>query len=128
MRRFLAEEIEFLVIGAQAMRAHGFDRATRDLDLLVEASAANAMKLADVLPAYLSAVTFQITADVLPLPDKLIRLPDQYMSEVDVLTSLAGIDFRAASRRRCFAQWGSLRLPFLAIEDLYESKRKSQNP
>lgn len=128
LSRFLVEEVAFIVVGAQAMRAHGFDRLTRDIDILVEASRENAEKLADILPAYVSAVSFLLTADYLAQHNKLVKLPDEYSSEVDVMTSLGEVDFLLAHERRCFALWGSLNLPFLSIEDLYKSKCHSNNP
>lgn len=42
-------EVEFVVIGAVAVAAHGYVRATADLDLVPEPSAANADRLARAL-------------------------------------------------------------------------------
>lgn len=128
MARLLKAEITFLVIGAQAMRAHGIERVTIDIDIWVDRSNANAKKLNDVLPQFLTAVTFGISPETLAQPNKLIRLPDQYVHEVDVITSLGQLDFQRAHDRRCIALWGSLQLPFLALDDLYQSKRQSNDP
>jgi len=39
---FNAERVEYLLVGAYAVAAHGLPRATGDIDLWIRASAANA--------------------------------------------------------------------------------------
>ena len=42
---FTAEEVEYLVVGAYALAAHGFPRATGDLDLHVHSTPDNAARV-----------------------------------------------------------------------------------
>ena len=45
------ERVEFLVVGAYAVAAHGAPRATGDLDVLVRPTQANAAKVMKALPS-----------------------------------------------------------------------------
>lgn len=42
---FLAAEVRFLVIGAYAVGVHGRPRATKDIDIWIEASTDNAVRV-----------------------------------------------------------------------------------
>lgn len=45
LREFAEAEVRFLVVGAYAVGVHGHPRATKDLDVWVEASASNAPRV-----------------------------------------------------------------------------------
>lgn len=47
--RLADAEVRCLVVGGVAVFLHGYPRATRDLDILVQASPENARRLLDVL-------------------------------------------------------------------------------
>jgi hypothetical protein len=49
---FNAAEVRYLVVGAYAVGVHGHPRATKDLDVWVEASPSNARKIMTALEAF----------------------------------------------------------------------------
>jgi len=49
---FNAHAVEYLVVGAYALAAHGHVRATKDLDVWVRASAENAPRVLRALTAF----------------------------------------------------------------------------
>ena len=49
---FNAAEVRYLVVGAYAVGVHGHPRATKDLDIWVDASTENAGRLMDALTAF----------------------------------------------------------------------------
>lgn len=49
---FIAERVNFLVVGGYAMAAHRLPRATKDLDLWVGPSAGNAVRVLRALDAF----------------------------------------------------------------------------
>jgi hypothetical protein len=51
LRAFSGADVRFLVVGAYAVGVHGRPRATKDLDVWVEASAENAPKVVSGLIA-----------------------------------------------------------------------------
>jgi hypothetical protein len=57
LAEFNAHGVEYLVVGAHALAAHGHVRATKDLDVWVRPDAANA----SVLPLSLPSSALQLT-------------------------------------------------------------------
>lgn len=49
LRILLAHQVDFLVVGAVAVQAHGYIRSTLDLDIVVRPSALNLSRLAEAL-------------------------------------------------------------------------------
>lgn len=64
--------VEFLVVSAHALAAHGFVRATKDLDVWVRPDAANADRVMEALHSF-GAPTHQITAEDLAAPGSRSR-------------------------------------------------------
>ncbi len=56
-------EVEFVVIGGMAMKAHGINRETIDLDIFVSRTSQNAMRLHSVLLRFATAVDLRLTVD-----------------------------------------------------------------
>lgn len=59
---FIAERVEFLLVGAYALAAHGYPRATKDIDLWIWARPENAQRVYRALAKF-GAPVFQIKAD-----------------------------------------------------------------
>ncbi len=43
LRAFIDHDVQFLVVGAHALAAHGIPRATQDLDVWIDATPSNAV-------------------------------------------------------------------------------------
>ena len=105
----------FVVIGGQAMAAAGRPRYTRDLDVLVEPTVANARRVAEALIAF----GFPSHADAVRVA---FRKPKQMFTlgvpplAIDVLTSATGLSFAAAWKGRHELDLGEgLVVPFLGV-------------
>ena len=70
---FTAENVEFLVVGAYALGAHGAPRATGDLDLWIRPSADNARRVLKALAAF-GAPTQDLSATDLTTPDLVVQI------------------------------------------------------
>lgn len=57
LSEFASHGVEFLVIGAHALAAHGHVRATKDLDVWVRASPENAARVVEALRAFGAPLT-----------------------------------------------------------------------
>ncbi len=62
LRTFIERDVRFLVVGAYALGVHGRPRATGDLDVWVEATPDNAVRILEALEAF-GAPLQQVTAD-----------------------------------------------------------------
>jgi len=91
--RFLDEAgVEYALVGAYAIAAHGFNRYTEDIDILVNPSAENSRRWILALSRLPDAAAAELTAERDVFADDkryAIRINDEFT--VDVLPSIAGI-------------------------------------
>lgn len=111
---------EFLVVGAYAMAAHGFPRATGDIDLWVRPTTENAERVWRALADF-GAPLGDLTLADLTTPDLVfqIGLPPR---RIDLLTSLAWVSFEEAWATRRRVQLGGLPVDVLSRELLIVNK------
>ena len=121
-----AVSARYLVIGAQAMRAHGIDRETQDLDLLLSPQREDAAKLLGVLVQIDARFSLRLSIDVLLRP--LLRIPihSAHSVEVDLLTTIDGIDFEEAFRCRQWLELDSQACHVAAVTDIIAMKELSR--
>lgn len=123
---FAAEDVEFLVVGAYALAAHGVPRATGDLDLWVRPSAENADRVLRALHAF-GAPTAELTQEDLVSPDVVFQIGVE-PRRVDILTSIDGVAFDAAWANRKRIEVDDLELPVLGQSDFITNKRALGRP
>ena len=84
--------VEFLVVGAHALAAHGIPRATGDLDIWVRPTRANAQRVLAALAVF-GAPLGDLSLDDLTQPDTLFQI-GVVPCRVDILTGISGIQFK----------------------------------
>ncbi|MDC0683444.1 hypothetical protein [Sorangium atrum] len=99
-----AVDAKFLVIGAYAVGVHGRPRATKDLDIWVEASPENAARVMDALRRF-GAPLSELTEQELATPGIgfMMGVPPR---RIDVLTQISGVEFGEAWPRRIEVAFG----------------------
>jgi len=117
---------EFLVVGAHAMAAHGYPRATGDMDVWVRPSAANAERVWKALVRFGAPLTGLELGD-LSTPGIVFQI-GVVPNRIDVLTSIDGVEFEPAWKRRAVTGIGELQVPLLAVQDLIANKRATARP
>lgn len=118
-----AHGVDFLVVGAHAMAAHGVPRATGDIDLLVRPSADNAARVLDALRTFGAPVDAHgVTASDFSREGNVyeIGLPPR---RIDILTRISGVPFDEAWRSRFEATVAGRTLRFLGREALIANKK-----
>jgi len=123
-----AEGVEFLVVGAYAVAAHGAPRATGDLDILVRPSAANAAKVLSALARFgapVDSLGIQQGDFVRPELVCQIGVPPR---RIDVLTEISGVSFDEAWKDRITQEVAGLEVCFPSREVLIRNKRASGRP
>ena len=118
--------VDYLVVGAYAVAAHGHPRATGDLDIWVRADQVNASKVYRALLAF-GAPSHQISEADFATPSVVfqIGLPP---GRIDILTEVSGIEFVAAWPQRVDIEMDGLTFPVVSREDLVRNKRASGRP
>ncbi|MGK3960502.1 DUF6036 family nucleotidyltransferase [Sorangium sp. So ce118] len=117
-----AADARFLIIGAYAVGVHGRPRATKDLDVWVEASPENAARVMDALRRFGAPIS-ELSEQDLATPGAgfMMGVPPR---RIDVLTQISGVEFGDAWPRRIEVSFGeNLRCPVIALEDLIANKR-----
>ncbi len=110
-RLFGDHRVEFLLIGGQAVIAHGYLRLTKDLDLLVRPSAANGARVLAALAAFGTAPA-RPTAEQFEDPRTLLMLGREPF-RVDILTDIPGVSFDEAWLGRIFVTLDGVRVPVI---------------
>ncbi len=116
----------FLIVGAHAMALHGVPRGTQDLDIWIEATAANAERVWRAMAAFGAPLSdLRINVNDLHRPDTVIQLGlPPY--RIDLMTTLSGIPaFEAAWGGRVEHVFAGHPAPFLGRDDLVRNKRAS---
>jgi hypothetical protein len=121
-----AADARFLVVGGYAVGVHGRPRATKDLDLWIEASADNAKKVMRALQDFGSPVGDLTEAD-LESPGTGFKMGEP-PSRIDLLTHIEGVLFEDAWPRRIDTSFGSVRCAVIGRADLLANKRAAGRP
>jgi hypothetical protein len=121
-------QVEFLVIGAHAMAAHGYPRATGDIDILVRPQPANAVRVVQALRTFGAPLeSHGVTQADFEKPGNVyqIGLPPR---RIDLLTEISGITFDEAWHSRMEAQLGGRTVAVIGREALLRNKRATGRP
>lgn len=122
-----AHRVRYLIVGGYAVGFHAQPRATRDLDILISADAANGGALYAAL-AQFGAPLEGLSAQDLVEPGSFFRMGTPPVM-VDILSRISGVDFEEAWQRRVDVTIdGSLSAPFISREDLLAAKLAAGRP
>lgn len=123
---FNAERVEYLVVGAYALAAHGLPRATGDIDLFVRPSTANAGRVWAALARF-GAPLDGLTHDDLATPGTIFQIGIA-PSRIDKITGIDGVTFDAAWSGRVELQIEGIDLAVIGRTELLANKRASGRP
>jgi hypothetical protein len=127
LRALLAADARFMIVGAYAVGVHGRPRATKDLDVWVEASAANAPKVMDALREF-GAPLMGLTEEDLRQPGIGLQIGVE-PGRIDVLTAISGVRFEDAWSTTVQAEFGpGVRCHVIGLSNLLQNKRASARP
>jgi hypothetical protein len=112
---------EFLVVGAHAVGIHAIPRATGDLDVWVGTLGDNPARVWHALREF-GAPLNELSIDDLRQPNLIFQM-GVVPVRIDVITSVAGLDFAECWPRRIIANYGELNVPVIGLDDLIVNKR-----
>ena len=123
---FCEEQVEFMLVGAYAVAAHGLPRATGDIDLWVKCSEKNATRVMAALGKFgaplsnLSMQDFLAAGTVVQLGVAPRR--------IDVLTGITGVTYAEAEAERQLVTIEGITIPVIGISHLIKNKRAVGRP
>jgi predicted nucleotidyltransferase len=120
-RLFSAKGVDFLLIGGQAVIAHGYPRLTKDMDLWLRPTAENGQRVLNALTAF-GTPFGDLVAERFTGPDLILMLGREPF-RVDLLTHIPGVVFEDAWPRRVSITLDGETIPLIAREDLITNKK-----
>ena len=117
------EAVEYLVVGAHALAAHGYPRATADMDVWVRCSEENAQRVWRALCRF-GAPMQDLTIADLVTPDVVFQIGIK-PRRIDILTSIAGVIFEEAWPRRKSIVVDSIPIAVIGRDDLLKNKQNT---
>lgn len=126
LRALSVEGVEYLLVGAYAMAAHGVPRATGDIDIWVRPSRENADAVLRALARF-GAPLFDLTATDLARDGTVFQLGVQ-PRRIDILTSIDGVTFEDAWGGRMTSRLGDVDVTVIGREALVCNKRAAGRP
>ncbi len=118
--------VRFLIVGAHAVAANGRPRATQDLDVWVQPTEDNARRLCAALVDFGFPALGSATAEF-EAPERMATLGKPPL-QIDIMTSIDGVQFDEAWTGRLTAQLGTHTVGFLGRAELIKNKRASGRP
>jgi hypothetical protein len=117
-----AHRVRYLIVGGYAVAFHARPRATKDIDILVDPTVANAKRAVRALEDFLGSPAPNVTIQQLTNPRTLVVLGVPPI-RIDILTSIDGVtSFGGAWKRRSQGQFGRVAANYISLEDLMASK------
>lgn len=118
---FSAHRVDFLLIGGQAVIAHGYPRLTKDMDLWVRPAASNGARVLAALAAF-GAASAGLTPEQFEDPRTLLMLGREPF-RVDILTDIPGVTFDEAWDNRMLVTLDGVSVPVIGKRELIRNKR-----
>ena len=118
---FNAHNVEYLIVGAHALAAHGHVRATKDIDVWVRPEPANAQKVLKALSDF-GAPLRDLTADDLSRKETVFQIGVPPL-RIDVITDIDGVEFADAWPDRLETSFGGVPTFVISRQHLITNKK-----
>ncbi|MEX1032483.1 MAG: hypothetical protein WDZ30_03920 [Cellvibrionaceae bacterium] len=122
----LDENVDFLLVGGYALAAHGFPRATKDMDIWVCADPENARKVYRALCAF-GAPGEQVSPEDFA-NEGIIFQVGVAPNRIDFITQVDGVSFQECRRNATTVVVEGITIPLIAKADLIKNKKASGRP
>ncbi len=122
LQALLDAGVDFAVVGAHALAAHGVTRATGALDVLLRPDRDNASHVMRALARFGAPIAAHgiVTEDFAQLGN--VYQMGQPPARIDLLTAIDGVSWEEVAEGRLYRDLTGLRVPFLGREQLIKNK------
>jgi len=117
------EKVRFLLVGAYALAAHGYPRATMDIDIWVMPSPQNADAVLKALRRF-GAPLLNLTKEDLQEEGTVFQI-GVAPRRIDIITAASGLQFEEAYARSLSVTIEGIEVRILSIDDIIRNKRAS---
>lgn len=117
------EKVKFILVGAYALSAHGYPRATMDIDIWVMPSPENANAVLRALRRF-GAPLHHLTKEDLQIDGTVFQI-GVAPRRIDIITSASGLQFEPTYRNSIPIDIEGIEVRIPSINDLILNKRAS---
>ncbi len=118
-----AEKVRFLLVGAYALAAHGYPRATMDIDIWVMPSSQNADAVLRALQRF-GAPLHNLTKEDLQKDGTIFQI-GVAPRRIDIITAASGLQFEETYLRSISVNIEGIEVHIPSIDDLIHNKKTS---
>lgn len=115
--------VKFMLVGGFALAAHGYPRATLDIDLWVLASNENAVAVYSALKEFGTPMTGLTPGDF--AEEGMIFQIGVAPRRIDIITKIDGVDFNDAYAKATPLPLNGISIPVISLSDLLVNKKAS---
>jgi len=112
----------YIVIGGFAMRSLGYERATMDIDLIIDTSLPNESKVYKALESLPDQAVKELEPGEVS-QYRVVRVADEIV--VDLMQSACGIDYDEAAKEAIIREVKGVPIPFASAKLLWRMKAKT---
>jgi len=123
---FCEEKVEFMLVGAYAVAAHGLPRATGDIDLWIKPSNDNAERVWAALSRFGAPLQNLSKRDFLT-PGTVVQLGIT-PRRIDILTQITGVNYEEADPHKVLIDLEGMRIPVIGLSQLLQNKAAVGRP
>jgi hypothetical protein len=120
LQSLLDQKVEFLVVGAYALAAHGYPRATGDMDIWIKPDEKNSKKVYKALARFGAPIN-EIREDEFSQPGLIFQI-GVVPRRIDIITKIDAVEFDEADSDKIFVHIDELKIPVLSIDKLIKNK------
>jgi hypothetical protein len=115
--------VDFAAVGGVAVSLNGFVRATKDVDIIISEKPDNVSKLLGQLQKWGEGWARELTVNDFVPQEGSIRLQEEF--DLDIFTRMRGKSLDDFRPRLKYFETSSVRIPYIAPEDLIWLKQSS---
>ena len=120
LQLLLEEQVNFILVGAYALSAHGYPRATGDIDIWVKADEANSKKIYQALSRF-GAPLDQINENGFAGEGIIFQI-GVAPRRIDIITQIDGVTYDEADEDKIVVEVEELKLPIISLSKLIKNK------
>lgn len=112
---------QYIITGGFAVAIHGYPRYTGDIDIWIDPSIENALKVLAALQSF-GYSDKQVNLQDLTTPGIVVQL-GYPPNRIDLVTGLAGVDFEDCWNNKVSMSFGDAPAYFISLQDLKRNKK-----
>jgi predicted nucleotidyltransferase len=124
---YLADEkVKFLIVGGHAVAKYGEPRYTKDVDIWIDNSRQNAIRVFNALKKFGAPVS-SISADFFTFEDQFLKLGKEPL-RVDIICGMEALSFKDAWNRKVKGVLFGEKVFFISLKHLVTLKKHAARP